>query len=375
MLAAEGDPFSLIRRGDWVALVDGGTPLARDLAASLSPRSETDLMLLLAAGTERGPRRDLVERIAAVRSGSRPAPVALPRLAAVLRETDGVPFFQEQMVEIIENLTGCPRRNAESIYRDLREGGGAELARERSLFVRRAADRGVVPDVAAQIFSILLTLAPHAACRGDLLPHARRILLAADRKSLDPVSFAASALNGCLEQRRRLQGLLAGFRREGVEFLPIDRNGSGFEYRLEGGAVRVGLAVIPGLTRELGELYVRERESGGFFEGDADLIGRLAALRFPRAVLDEIAKVLCAGSLAGPPSAAPAEAVPLARETTAPRPYPTVGEPRTGRRPRSSRPSRRKTTSQTAFSFIRRRESSTGEKKGARKSFGKREER
>ncbi|RPJ43348.1 MAG: hypothetical protein EHM19_08890 [Candidatus Latescibacterota bacterium] len=382
-LDSNGDPFAVLRQGGWTALLDGSPPVEPDLAASLSPRSETDLMLLMAAGNGPGARRDLVDRIAAVRAGKRPAPVAIPRLAPILRETDGVPFFQEQMVGIIENLTGCPRGTAETLFRDLRIGEGPKLAGERALFVRRAADRGVPPGVAARVFSLLLALASHATCAGDLLPLARRTLLAAGRKSLDPVAFAASALNALLGARRRQLQLVQGFRREGVRFLPLDRNASGFEFRVEGDAVRHGLGVVPGMTRELGGRLVEERERGGAFGSDADLLGRLAACRFPRSVLEELGIALRAegASPAGETPAAGA-AVPArpaapalgAREAPAARPYRSGAPGRPGRRPGPRVLRRGEREAQTAFEFPGVSRAPKGRREGKQSPSGKREE-
>jgi DNA polymerase-3 subunit alpha len=326
-------------------------------------------MLLLSAGSGPGPRRDLVERVAAVRSGERPPPVSIPRLGLILRDTDGVPFFQEQMVAMIESLAGRPRGNAEALFQDLREGVGPKLARERALFVRQAADRGVSPRVAAKVFSLLLTLAPHAPCAGDLLPYAQRISLLASRKSLDPGAFAAESLNGLLDARRRLLYLLDGFRREGIRFLPLDRNASGYDFRLEGEAVRVGLAIVPGMTREVGDLFVGERERGGPFGTDANMIGRLASCRFPRTVLDELARSLCGKGISPELSV-------VAREGALPRPHsPSAPSVRVERRvvSRAERP--RRGGAQTSFAFFGARRPWKGRRERARKSSDEREER
>ncbi|MFH1679446.1 MAG: PHP domain-containing protein [Candidatus Eisenbacteria bacterium] len=313
-IEGEGDPFEILRRGAWVGILEGGLSLSRDLVEAIAPRKESDVALLLAAGADRGSRRDLVLKIAEIRAGKHPPTVSIARLAPILRETSGVPFFQEQMVAIIRNLTGCPERNAGTLFQDIRSRAGPRLARERSLFVRRAADRGVSLEVAGKIFSLLLAVAPEAPSRCGIVPLARRLLLAASRKSADPLRFAEAALNASLENRKRLLSLRAGFEREGVRFFPLDRNRSVFEFRVEEEGLRNGLAILPGLTRELAGRFVLDRERRGSFESDADLIRRLTDRGFPRAVLEEMARgLVCLAEAREPSPEVLAREAPLGR--------------------------------------------------------------
>jgi DNA polymerase III alpha subunit len=265
----------------------------------------------------------------------------------VLRETDGVPFFQEQMVSMIRVLASCSRRIAEALFRDLRVPPGPRLARERSLFVRRAVDRGLDPATANRVFSLLLALAPHAPRRGEVLPYARRVLRAAGRKAADPAGFAAAALNAALDDRKRMHLLWAGFRREGIRFLPLDRNASEHLFRVEGGSLRAGFGSLAGVTQEIGNAIVEERERGGAFASEADLLRRLAALGIPRTALEEAARALSRAIPAEPVSGVGA------REGGA-RPIGSAGPSRAGGRhaPRAGARGRRG-REQTSFSFLK----------------------
>jgi len=363
-IEGEGDPFEGIRRGEWTGILERGAALARDLVAAIAPRTEEDLALLLAAGIGPGPRRDLVLRIAEIRAGTGPPTVSLPRLAPILRETAGVPFYQEQIAAIIRNLTGCARASAHALLRDLRSRRGPRLARDRSLFVRRSADRGVAPEVAGKVFSLLLAVAPHAPSRGAALPLARRVLLAAGRKSIDRLRFAAAALNDAIDNRKRMGALRAGFEREGIAFLPLDQERSAFEFCVEGEGIRVGLAALSGVARGYGERIVAERKRGGSFKGDADLLRRLADLRLPRAVLEEAARAFrCAGEVP-----APAAEPSVVEREGARRPDSEKFAGRADGRPKARRTRRRRAGDQTAFSFLAGGEPSRTKGKSARSS-------
>ncbi len=282
----------------------GEPPLSSRLVRAVAPRSFEDVVLLLAAPEPRGPRSDLVRRILEIRRGRRKAPLAVPRLEAILTETEGVPLYQEQFVAILREMGGLSRSEAEQVFLSLREERGAEVARDRSLIVRRAVDRGFSVATAGRVFSVLLSLAPHAVRRGERLARARHLWEIAKRKDSDPLSFAVALLNEAIPRRERMRELARGFHREGSPFLPIHRNKSAFPFTVERAAVRTGLATIPGMTEELYALYAREKKEGGDFRSPTDILERMAGRDFPRNVLLELVRALQERERAGEKSPA-----------------------------------------------------------------------
>ena len=291
----KGDPYGPIRRGEWTGIVEGGHLISRELVQLLAPRSVGDLALLLAVGNRRGPRRDLLERIAGIRAGERPPPFQLPRMAALLKETDGVPFYREQLIDLIREMTGCSASEAGTLVERTESKEGVPVSGERALFLRRSADRGLPAAVAIRFFSFLLSYAPRSARRADLVPVARRMITAAARKNHDPVRFCTEVLNDRMGERKRMTGMITAFRAEGMRFLPLDRNRSVFRFRVETEGIRTGLAIIPGMTGSLASVLVDERKEGGPFGRGADLLERLAARPFPRRLLLEIARLARGG--------------------------------------------------------------------------------
>ncbi|MFH1278807.1 MAG: PHP domain-containing protein [Candidatus Eisenbacteria bacterium] len=286
-----GRPWELIRRGALAGLAPSGMPPFRDLLRILPPESVNDLAVLLATGAKRRTRMDLFERIAAVRSGDRPAPLTIPESGAFLAETGGIPFFREQLAAVVRHFAGYDAGRTERLFDAVSGEDGASLARERALFLRKAADRGADGTVVSRFFSLLLALAPDAPCRGDFEPVAGRIVEGARRKGADPVGFAAAALSARIIDAKDPRGLAAGLRREGVTFLPLHMNRSCYRFRREGDRVRAGLGIVRGMTAEWAARFEEEREIRGEFRSTADLLERLAARRFPRPLVLELARV------------------------------------------------------------------------------------
>jgi len=349
----EGDATATIRRGDWTGILMEGKPVPFDLVRSFGPHDENDLALLLSVGMGRGPRRDLLERIAGIRSGDRPSPAPLPRLAAVLRETGGIPFYQEQIVEAVHIAAGYPRERARTLLSGLRLGKAEDLAQERSPFLRRAVDRGLSIERAEGLFSMLVALTPHAPRRGEVMPYARRLWTAASRKNADPERFAASALNAARGNLKRLHDLITAFTGESVCFLPLDLNRSRFGFGVETGGVRLGLALIPGMTSVIASRIEVDREERGTYENRAELLQRLASIRVPRPVLEKIGEAFRGDRpVPGDGSSLPLE---TGRVRSRSRGSRVSGRGRTGSRgSRKSRQRGKARETQTAFAFFRR---------------------
>ena len=287
-----GNPFPVLNRGDWTGLVPGDHLLAGKIVRKLRPQSVDDVALLLAAGVDGGERYNLVKRIASIRAGEKPSPIQGSSVDAILESTEGVPFYREQIVGVIATLTGMGTFESESFFARIAAREGGQTPADRTLFIRRGVEKGTSLPFLEKVFSVLLSLAPSAVGRGEVYSYAEKLTLLCARKKRDPLRFARQVLNAELMGRAKVHQLTEGFQREGIVFLPVDRNLSGFQFKLENGAIRTGFAMIPGFTRSLGERVVAERKRGGDFSTLAEFLQRLAACHFPRPALLRIAQSL-----------------------------------------------------------------------------------
>ncbi|MBN1827109.1 MAG: PHP domain-containing protein [Candidatus Eisenbacteria bacterium] len=364
------DPLYLLRDGKWAGLFEGRSAAMAAGMRRFPPRSVSDLTVLLAAAGGNRQLTELFDRIVRIREGERQPPPLAAGLETILRETEGIPFYQEQLLQIIRSVSGGGWEEAEGLLRKMRAGNGADLAGDRSLFLRRAADRGASPARAARIFSILLGLAPHAARRADFEALAARIARAAARKSVDPVRFACASLNAAAWRRETLRERMASYRREGIRLLPLDRNRSVFAFLEEEGAVRIGLVAVPGMDGEKAARFERARDREGPFLSNADLLERLARDRFPREELLRLARAFQESGEKGGTLPVPARRPPDRGRSVVPRRESAAARRLAGR---NGGVHGKRADSQTAFPFLDRAEGVGGRRRAAVPSSGERE--
>ena len=198
-----------------------------------------------------------------------------PLLEECLRDTLGVVVFQDQVLDVAIALAGFTVGEAEGLRRAMsRRRSRAALEAYRERFLAGAAGRGVDAETAERVFEKLAGFSEfgfpksHAAAFG-LLAYQSAWL----RHSY-PAEFLCALLNAQPMGFYPPASLVRDAQRRGVEVLPPDVTRSGAMCRIEGGAVRVGLAYIRGVGEEPATTLVAERERGGPFRGVSDLVQR-----------------------------------------------------------------------------------------------------
>jgi error-prone DNA polymerase len=188
-----------------------------------------------------------------------------PLLEEPLRETLGVVVFQEQVLEVAIALAGFTVGEAEGLRRAMsrkRSRDAIEAYRQR--FYDGAGAKGVDRETAEQVFAKLSGFASfgfpksHAAAFG-LLAYQSAWL-----RHHYPAEFLCALLNAQPMGFYPPSSLVRDAQRHEIEVLPPDVNESEAKCRLEGDAVRVGLAYVKGVGEELAEALVAERAAGPF---------------------------------------------------------------------------------------------------------------
>jgi error-prone DNA polymerase len=193
------------------------------------------------------------------------APVEHPLLADCLRSTLGVVVFQDQVLDVAMALAGFSVGEAEGLRRAMSRKRSTEaLEAYRGRFVEGAAANGVDQATANAVYDQLVGFSgfgfpkSHAAAFG-LLAYQSAWL-----RHHYPAEFLCALLNAQPMGFYPPASLVRDAQRRGVEVLPPDVSRSMAKCRIEGAAVRVGLAYVKGLGEEPAEALVAEREAGAF---------------------------------------------------------------------------------------------------------------
>ncbi|GAA0474513.1 DNA polymerase III subunit alpha [Streptomyces olivaceiscleroticus] len=227
-----GDPatYGLIRSTETLGCFQIESPGQRDLIGRLQPATFHDLVVDISLFRPGPVAADMVRPFIESRHGRRPLRYPHPDLEEALRETYGVVVFHEQVIRIIDRMTGCGLDEADRVRRGLSDP--ESQGRIRVWFAEQAARHGYSADDTTRTWEIIEAFGSYGFCKAHAVAFAVPTYQSAWLKAHHPAAFYAGLLThdpGMYPKRL----LLADARRRGVPILPLDVNHSDVAYRIE----------------------------------------------------------------------------------------------------------------------------------------------
>ncbi|MDO5504786.1 MAG: DNA polymerase III subunit alpha [Pseudoxanthomonas suwonensis] len=285
--------YELFARGDTVAVFQFESRGMRELLKRARPDTFEDI-IALAALFRPGPLgsgmdRQWVDRKHGVEEVDYPHPLLEP----VLAPTYGVIVYQEQVMQIAQVLAGYSLGGADLLRRAMGKKKAEEMAKERAKFESGAAEHGVDPRTATQIFDLMEKFAEYGFNKSHSAAYALVAYQTAWLKVHYPAQFMAAVLSSDMDKTEKVVEFLNEARRMGLEVLPPDVNASGFKFESlpdndATGHIRYGLGAIKGVGQGVCEAIVQERARGGAFIDLLDFCRRIDSSRLNRRVLEAL---------------------------------------------------------------------------------------
>ncbi|MEU3372064.1 DNA polymerase III subunit alpha [Streptomyces sp. NPDC006660] len=241
--------YQLIRSAETLGCFQIESPGQRDLVGRLQPSTFHDLVVDISLFRPGPVAADMVRPFIEARHGRAPVRFPHPDLADALRDTYGVVVFHEQIIEIVNIMTGCGRGKADRVRRGLSDP--ESQARIKVWFAQLAEERGYAPEVIARTWGIVEAFGSYGFCKAHAVAFAVPTYQSAWLKAHHPAAFYAGLLThdpGMYPKRL----LLADARRRGVPILPVDVNRSSVAHTIElvsgTWGVRLALCDVHGIS-------------------------------------------------------------------------------------------------------------------------------
>lgn len=228
----QGDPdtYRLIKSTETLGCFQIESPGQRDLVGRLQPETFGDLVVDISLFRPGPVAADMVRPFIEARHGRAPARYPHPDLEGPLSQTYGVVVFHEQIIEILDIMTGCGRAEADRVRRGLSDS--ESQGRIKVWFAQSAGAKGYAPEVIGRTWEIIEAFGSYGFCKAHAVAFAVPTYQSAWLKAHHPAAFYAGLLThdpGMYPKRL----LLADARRRGVPVLPLDVNRSAVAHRIE----------------------------------------------------------------------------------------------------------------------------------------------
>ena len=203
-------------------------------------------------------------------------------LRPILEVTYGCIVYQEQVIQIFQQLAGFSLGQADMIRRAMSKKKHAVIDAERKAFVHGdpsrqidgAVARGVPEDVANSIYDEILDFASYAFNKAHAVCYAFVANWTAYMKRHYPREYMAALLTSVLDNSGKVAEYIAAAKDLGVATLPPDVNESDANFTVAGEHIRFGLVAIKGIGWGAIQGLVSEREKNGPFRDFEDFCRR-----------------------------------------------------------------------------------------------------
>ena len=288
--------YQMIQRADTIGVFQIESRAQMAMLPRLRPASFYDLVIEVAIVRPGPIQGDMVHPYLRRRQGLEPVEYPSEAVRSVLERTLGVPIFQEQVTRLAVVAAGFTPGEADQLRRAMaawRRRGGLAVW-ERRLKEGMAA-HGYSRQFAERIFNQILGFGEYGFPESHAASFALLVYVSAWIKRHHPAVFCVALLNSQPMGFYPPAQLVRDAREHGVEVRPVAVNHSRWESTLEGGAVRLGLHLVKGLSRKGAERLVAARRQGPF--ASVEELARRA--RLSRTDLEALAAADALGELAG----------------------------------------------------------------------------
>ncbi|MFI5098997.1 MAG: DNA polymerase III subunit alpha, partial [Actinomycetes bacterium] len=226
----DGATFELIRSTHTLGCFQIESPGQRELVGKFGPETFGDLITDISLFRPGPVKSDMVTPFLRARQGWEPPQYFHPDLEPALAETYGVVVFHEQVLKILNVMTGCTLAEADEVRRSL--GSPDTQPEVREWFYPRALAQGYPLGLVEKIWSVLREFASFGFCKAHAAAFALPTYHSAWLKAHHPAAFLAGVLThdpGMYPKRL----ILDDARQLGISVLPLDVNASDAQYRVE----------------------------------------------------------------------------------------------------------------------------------------------
>jgi len=263
----------------------------RDLLTRLKPDCFEDIIALVALYRPGPLESGMVDTYIKCKHGEQDIVYLLPQLEPILKETNGVILYQEQVMQIAQVLAGYSLGQADMLRRAMGKKKPEEMAKQRKIFMQGAAKKKIPPDKAGQIFDLMEKFAGYGFNKSHSAAYALIAYRTAWLKAHYPQAFMAATLSCDMGNSDKVCSLIMDCRSMQIPILPPHVNTSDWEFVPEGEqAIRFGLGAVKGVGEAAVRELVRVREAGEAFSSFEDLCTRLPLRVFNKRMAEALIK-------------------------------------------------------------------------------------
>lgn len=267
--------YDMLIRGETVGVFQLESQGMTNLVKKLQPDVFEDLGALVALFRPGPLGSGMVDVFVDRKHGRQEITYPHPRLEKVLKDTYGTMVYQEQIMQIFQEMADYSLGQADMVRRMMGHKDPAAMAAQEDKLIEGSAKYGMKAEDAKTLFEQIQNFASYCFNRAHSSAYAFVAYQTAFLKCHYPVEYLSSLLSSVAGDQEKTQAYIEEALKYGIKVLPPDINKSYLEYAPDGKNIRFGLASIKQVGEGVIEEIIKEREANGDFKSIYDFIKRV----------------------------------------------------------------------------------------------------
>ncbi len=219
-------------------------------------------------------------------------------LQEILEPTYGIILYQEQVMQIAQEMAGYSLGGADLLRRAMGKKKPEEMAKQRGTFADGAKGNNIDPDLAMKIFDLVEKFAGYGFNKSHSAAYALVSYQTLWLKVHYPAEFMAAVMSADMDNTDKIVTLVDECERMGIEILPPDLNVGKYKFTVDGeGRIVYGIGAIKGVGEGPIEAIIEARETQGAFKDLFDFCAKIDIKRVNKRVLEKLVLARCDGQL------------------------------------------------------------------------------
>ena len=254
--------YAMLSRGETVGVFQVESAGMRKALIGMRPDRIEDIIALVALYRP-GPMEN-IPTYNARKHGEEEIESIHPKIDHLVKETQGVIVYQEQVMQIAQELAGYSLGEADLLRRAMGKKIRAEMDKQRERFVAGATERGVSKQQANLIFDLLAKFADYGFNKSHAAAYALVSYHTAYLKAHYPVEFLAASMTLDMSNTEKLSDFRQDAMRLGIEVIPPSVMTSFRPFEVGENRIFYSLAAIKGVGEAAVEHIVAKRKEKPF---------------------------------------------------------------------------------------------------------------
>lgn len=291
---SDGGAYSLISEGD----TDGVFQLEAGGMKRFMKNLRPDCLEDLIAGVSLyrpGPMQ-FIDSFCRRKHGQEEIKYDCPQEEKILKVTYGIPVYQEQVMQIFQDLGGFSLGEADLVRRAMGKKDKKTLMAQKEKFINGGISdtngseivgckkNGISVNVANKIFGDMENFASYAFNKSHAAAYATLAYQTAWLKKYYCKEFICALLNNRLNKIDEITKYVLYLKEKGYKVLPPDINKSKTVFTVENDGVRFGLSALKGAGQAVIDAVIEERNKNGDFKDFPDFVSRCISVLNSRLV-------------------------------------------------------------------------------------------